>query len=216
MKHINALLFDFDGTLLDSKKAMVNVYYKLCLKYGTIAFPLKEIENQFGSSFRSIYESLDKTKKHEIEQAYLKLMIEEEKKLAKLFPGVRDSLVFLKVKGYKTALVTNKERPIVLSNLANFKLCHLFDTVVTISDVTNPKPNPEPLEKAMKAIGAEKHKTIMLGDSIFDVGACKRAGIQSAVIDWYNKYPINGLEPDFLFHNISEFMLRITEHRKVV
>ncbi len=215
MKNINTILFDFDGTLFDSKKAMVNVYYRLCRNYGNKVFSFREIDNQFGSSFRDIYESLDKSRKNEIEKEYLRLMLEEEKH-AKLFPGVRESLMSIKAIGYKTALVTNKERPIVQTSLERFSLTGLFDTVVTISDVANPKPHPEPLEKAIAAVGAQKRNTIMLGDSVFDVGACKNAGIKSVVLDWYSQYPLNELEPDYLFHNIGEFMLKITKQKEVV
>lgn len=216
MENINTLLFDFDGTLLDSKKSMINVYHTLCRNYGTKIFSKREIENQFGSSFHDIIDSLDKTKKSEIEQQYFELMTMEEEKHARLFPLVKESLISLKLMGYKTALVTNKERPIVELSLNRFRLTNLFNTVVTVSDVTNPKPHPEPLEKALAEIDGQKNKAMMLGDTIFDVGASRNAGIKSAVIDWYNKYPLKELEPDYIFHNLGEFMLKIFEHREVV
>jgi len=215
MKNINYLLFDYDGTLLDSKKPMINVFHILCLNYGTKVFSKKEIDNQFGSGFRNICESLDKTKRVEIDQMYYKLMAAEEEKHARLFTGVKENLTCLKNMGYNLALVTNKERPIVQLTLNSFGLTNLFNTIVTISDVTNPKPHAEPIVKAMTAMGAPKDETMMLGDTLFDVGAAKNAGIASAVIDWHNIYPLKELEPDFYFHNLGEFMLKIYEYQEV-
>ncbi|NLI91697.1 MAG: HAD family hydrolase [Peptococcaceae bacterium] len=213
MNGINAYLFDLDGTILDSKSAIVNVFFRLCQKYGSKTFTLQEIDSQFGNSFKSIMASLDSQKKKEIEAEYYRLMIEEEQKKAKLFPAIRENIVYLKECGHKIALVTNKEKLIVLKSLRRFQLFELFNGIVTINDVQNPKPHQEPVTKALSIIGASKEEALMIGDSVFDVYAAQNAGIQSVVIDWYNRYPLTEIRPDYYFRNIGEFMLRNTTRK---
>ncbi len=216
MKGIKAFLFDLDGTILDSKAAIVNVFSKLCQKYGTRSFTRREIDSQFGISFRQIISTFNPGKKAEIEADYLNLMLEEEQKTAKLFPSVQKSLYDLKAYGCQLALVTNKEKPLVFQGLERFELVSLFDGIVTISDVNHPKPHQEPIIKALAMLEASREETMMIGDSVFDVGAAQKAGVKSAVLDWYNKYPLNELCPDYYFRNIGEFMLTNIKRRNAI
>lgn len=216
MKGIKAFLFDLDGTILDSKAAIVNVFIKLCQKYGTRSFTRREIDSQFGSSFRQISSTFSPEKKAEIEADYFSLMIEEEQKTAKLFPSVQKSLHDLKECGCQLALVTNKEKPLALQGLERFELVKLFDAIVTISDVEHPKPHREPVIKALTLLDISGAEAMMIGDSVFDVGAAQNAGVKSAVIDWYNKYPLNELCPDYYFRNIGEFMINNTQRRNAI
>lgn len=215
MKGISAFLFDLDGTLLDSKKAIVNVIYCLCRKYG-VDSTYEKVESQFSSSFRQILQQFDTSRTDEIQADYFKWMLKEEEKVSRLFPAIRESLYFLKHKGNKVALVTNKERLIVENNLDKLKLGEFFDTVVTSCDVQNPKPSAEPLEKALETLQSHKHEAVMVGDSVFDVQAARNAQIPSAVIDWYKNYPLAQVKPNYYFNNISEMMVNLDKFSKVV
>jgi pyrophosphatase PpaX len=70
--------------------------------------------------------------------------------------------------------------------------------------------------KALAILEASKEEAMMIGDSLFDVGAARNAGIKSAVIDWYNKYPLNELCPDYYYRNIGEFILRNLIRRNAI
>jgi pyrophosphatase PpaX len=216
MDEITAYLFDLDGTILDSKSAIVNVIYGLARKYGSKALTFQEIDSQFGNSFRNIMASLDRDRKQEIEAEYYQLMMREEQKNAKLFPEVKETIIYLKKLGHKVALVTNKEKLIVLKSLCRFQMFALFDAIVTLNDVQNPKPHQEPILKALSILRTSREQSLMIGDSVFDVSAAKNAGVQSAVIDWYNRYPLTENLPDYYFRNIGEFMHRKAKQKDVI
>ena len=209
-------LFDYDGTVLDSKKAVVNVMFRLCLKYGTSTFALEEIDKHFGSSFKAVLDTLDSSRKEEIKTDYYNMMLVEEKKYAKLFPTVRKSLNQMKREGFKLALVTNKEKLIVMEGLKRFELGQFFDSIVTIDDVCNPKPHPEPILKALKMTNTLNEKALMIGDTVYDVGAAGNAGVHCAVIDWYHRYPVDVLKPDYLFYHIEELMNQFVRYKEVI
>lgn len=215
MEKARAFLFDLDGTLLDSRKAIVNVIYRLCRKYG-VHVSYGEVESQFSSSFRQIFSSFSRSSKEEMQQDYIQWMLREDRKCSRLFPAIRESLLFLKYRGDKLALVTNKERLIVEENLDRLSLVDYFDAVVTCSDVQNPKPYAEPVEKALGAISAPKNEALMIGDSVFDVQAAGNAGIPSVVIDWYNCYPLDQIKPTYYFNNIGEMINNLCRVREVV
>lgn len=201
---INTLLFDLDGTILDSKKAIVDVFYTLCQTYGKEKLNYQEVEKQFGTSFRSILAGVAQEKKKKMIGEYFRLLLEEEEKSARLFPGVREVISRLKSEGYRLAVVTNKEKLLVMKNLKKYEMAEFFAGIVTIDDVQNPKPHAEPVERALKLLGSEKAGALMIGDSIFDVKAARNAGVRVAVLDWYHNYSSNEALPDFLFDNIED------------
>ena len=204
MEKIRTFLFDLDGTLLDSKRALTNVIYGLCQKYG-VASTYEEVESQFSLSFRQILEQFEASKRKEVLDDYFKWMLQAERS-PRLFPAIRENLQFLRCRGNRLALVTNKERLIVEENFKRLRLEGLFDAVVTSCDVQTPKPSAEPLEKALALLRSPKEEAIMVGDSLLDVQAAYNARIPSAVLDWYQDYPLEQLRPTYYFHDISEMM----------
>lgn len=215
ISEINTFLFDFDGTILDSRKAIVNVFYELFQKYGDRQLTYEMVDQQFGISFRSILAGLDSHKQAEIVREYFELLPEEEERSARLFPGMKENIFYLKNEGFNVALVTNKEKILVMRSLKKFEIFDLFDVIVTLDDVEKPKPEAEPIELALRSMKAQKGKSVMIGDSVFDVEAAKNAGIMSCVIDWQNNYPPKGTLPDFLFENINDLMIKFAKYKAI-
>ena len=215
ISEINTFLFDFDGTILDSRKAIVNVFYELFQKYGDRQLTYEMVDQQFGISFRSILAGLDSHKQAEIVREYFELLPEEEERSARLFPGMKENIRYLKNEGFKLALVTNKEKILVMRSLKKFEIFDLFDVIVTLDDVEKPKPEAEPIELALRSMKAQKRKSVMIGDSVFDVEAAKNAGIMSCVIDWQNNYPPKGTLPDFIFENINDLMIKFAKYKAI-
>ncbi len=215
ISEINTFLFDFDGTILDSRKAIVNVFYELFQKYGDRQLTYEMVDQQFGISFRSILAGLNSHKQAEIVREYFELLPEEEERSARLFPGMKENIFYLKNEGFNVALVTNKEKILVMRSLKKFEIFDLFDVIVTLDDVEKPKPEAEPIELALRSMKAQKGKSVMIGDSVFDVEAAKNAGIMSCVIDWQNNYPPKGTLPDFLFENINDLMIKFAKYKAI-
>lgn len=218
MESINTFLFDFDGTIFDSRKAMVNVFHELCRRYSNRKYTLEELDAEFATSFRSVAKTFDPVSGMEIQKVYYELMMQEEETHAHPFEGMPDLLFDLKSMGYKIGLVTNKEKILVIKSLRKYNLFHLFNCIVTFDDVTLPKPDAEPVNKALSLLNAVSYETIMIGDTIFDVKAAHAAGVDCVVLDWYNRY-FNGeaaQQAGYHCKNCKELMMLICREKKAI
>lgn len=203
MNNIKALLFDLDGTILDSKKSVIEAVFFTAEKFATGKFTYEDIEGRFGESFDEFMEYLDGTKE-EIMEAYMNHMYKHHDELVALFEGVKEALLVLKKQGLKLAVVTNKQRDLTIRALDLFKVTDYFDTILTLDDVNEGKPNPEIIHKAMDILGVSKDEVLMIGDTEFDVKAARAADVKVVVLDWYKSYVNQLPKPDYKFVSISE------------
>lgn len=102
--------------------------------------------------------------------------------LAPAYPDVLDTLAKLKEKNCKLAVITNRSGN-AKELLKTAGVLPFLDLVITYEDVQVPKPDPEGILKAMKALEADPSKTVMVGDTYVDVEAGKAAGITTIGID---------------------------------
>ncbi|MCD5406764.1 MAG: HAD-IA family hydrolase [Desulfotomaculum sp.] len=214
MTAIKALLFDLDGTLLDSRQAVVEAVYYTAKLYAAGRYSYADIERRFGESFEEfinlINETQDKGKQKEIMATYLQYTEANHDQLVQLFPGIKENLTFLKNAGYQMAVVTNKQRNLTERGLQLLELDSFFETVITVDDVSKGKPYPEPVEKGCQLLKVTKQQALMIGDTVFDVKSAMAAGVKSVIIDWYQAYPVNKLVPDYIYGNMLEFITELT------
>ena len=200
-----AVLFDLDGTLVDTVPLIVKTYRQVFrdLKIpwgdddvvGHIGLPLVDIAGNFGVD--------DRDRFVELYQHYYKI---EHDNSTKVFPGTLEMLSHLREMGIKLGLVTSKGKPVTTRTLAFTKLDRLLDTIVTAHDVANPKPHPEAMEKALTALAAQPERTIMVGDSRFDILAGKGSGTRTLAVTWglESREALTKLNPDGLLENWNE------------
>lgn len=122
-----------------------------------------------------------------------------------LFDHATTLLQHLKSEGKQVALITTSLRPLLDLVMCNHGVEELFDLIVTSEDVKTHKPDPEGINYAIAHLGATKSKTIMLGDSGFDLQAAKNAGIDSLLF-----YP----EPHEIMYDLAE--LKVHEPKYVI
>jgi pyrophosphatase PpaX len=82
------------------------------------------------------------------------------------------------------SLVTSKSARIVQKVIAQNKLAGRFDAVVTVDDVTQPKPHPEPILKALDSLRVTPEEAVYIGDAMFDVDSARAAGVMMAGVSW--------------------------------
>src|SRR5690606_41289722 len=102
----------------------------------------------------------------------------------KLFPGVSEVVEKLHRAGVALGVVSNKQRISVEKGLSLFGLDRWMQTVVCYGEAGRPKPHPDPILRAMEEIGADSARTLMVGDSRFDLLAARRAGVDAAAGAW--------------------------------
>ena len=100
---------------------------------------------------------------------YREFNLKHHDRMVTVYPGVVEAVRVIKSAGIQTGLVTSKNRQGALRGLALVGLEALMDVMVCADEVSNPKPHPEPVEKAVALLGADPARTVYVGDSIHDM-----------------------------------------------
>jgi pyrophosphatase PpaX len=211
---IQAALFDFDGTLVDSLKHIHASWKEALKKHGmhlsdqevidTILYATREQKKER-------YPDLDVELLH---TDYHELLTKSFSDIEK-HEDVDEVLEALRAKGIKTAVVTFNARDRVDHLLELFDLTKHFDVVLGSKDVERPKPNPDIALKAMEMLGTTPEETVLIGDSEMDMRTGKNAGVFTGLYAPAHNLPysdpdlLQSLKPDFTFTHYSELLKNI-------
>jgi len=179
-----AVIFDFDGTIVDSYEAHLESFRKALSKFG-LAVDDEEIYRRFGKPARQIlFEVLPQQARSHIDELVKEKRIQfiETSRQVRVFDGVEETLRYLKEKGIATALATSADRPSVMRVLSRFGLEEYFDVILSAEDVKAAKPNPDIFIRAAEGLNVGVQECLVVGDSAFDVMAAKEAGIKTVAI----------------------------------
>lgn len=182
MKH-KAVIFDMDGVIFDTERLYLEVWQEVFKEYGyelkkelyctCMGKGRKKVKEIYKQNFGT---GLPIEEMYEIKDERLDRRIETEKTLLK--KGVKETLIYLKVNGYKVALATSARRDRTERDLKRFEIENFFDFIVTGEEVENSKPNPEIYLKAMKGVGVEPKEAIVVEDSEAGVQGGLKSGAQ--------------------------------------
>lgn len=181
---IKGVVFDFDGTLVDSMKLIHKVFNDALKKQG---LPLIELDllgrmagRQIGEIIRLKVDVLESTVE-EIRQDMFEGYMAGCKTDCQLFPNVRSVLKELKSRGIKLGIFTTTPRRPLEFVINRFGLKDYFDISLAKEDVKS-KPNPYGLERIIKEFGIRKDECLYVGDSPADILAGKAAGVKTIII----------------------------------
>lgn len=176
------ILFDLDGTLIDSTEAILESFYYSFNTFGSAAPKREEIESKIGHTLEDIFYFLGIEDRH-IEKhvlAYKAHYREISKPKTHLLEGAREAIE-LASEFATLGIVTTKTARYSKELLEHMDVMRYFEALVGREDVVNVKPHPEPIYKALEKLGkneAPKMRNIwMIGDTFLDVEAAKNAGI---------------------------------------
>ncbi len=187
-----AILFDLDGTLIDSAPDLAASLNHTLNSLGLPIYDLDTIRDWIGGGATKLLMRGIAGQK-DIEHVDDKLLDQAKKiffdhyrshlcKQTKLFEGSKELLEYLKPK-YALALITNKPYPFVLPILRQLDI-DLFDLVLGGESLPQKKPHPLPLLHACKHFGIDPHEALMVGDSSNDFFAAKEAGIEMVLVSY--------------------------------
>jgi len=203
---IKAILFDLDGTLIDTNELIIESFQHALKKHLNRDIPREEIVKTFGEPLIEAMKRYDEENVEEILSIYRKYQETRHDVLAKECGGVTDGIIALKDIGMKIALVTSKRRPMTERGLNLISLNQYMDVVVAFEDTENHKPTGGPALKACELLGVKPDEAIMVGDSHFDILCGKDAGCYTCLVS-YTALPLDetmSYEPDFIIDSISE------------
>ncbi|HPD01276.1 MAG TPA: HAD-IA family hydrolase [Acetivibrio sp.] len=186
MKKYKAVLFDFDYTLADSSKAVVDcISYSLRKMGYTVPTP-DSICRTIGLTLSDAYRELsgDASESNaEIFRSYFKERADAVMKDdTRVFNTVENVLGRLKDKGLKTGIVSTKYRYRIEDILERDGLLHYFDIIVGGEDVSAHKPDPEGLLRAIAALGITREDIIFVGDTVVDAKTAQNADVDFAAV----------------------------------
>jgi len=194
------VLFDLDGTLIDSGPIILaSMQHAVTTVLGR-EIPVEELGMHIGGQGIVVQmQAIDMARADDLLEAYkthndgLHETLEAFDELVALLPG-------LKAEGRKLGIVTAKRHRTVGLALARFPaLAAAFDVVVGFEDTERHKPDAEPVLLAMERLGGSRDEAVYIGDSPFDIGAAKAAGVFSVAVGWGGIHPDERLldeEPD--------------------
>ncbi|UII56130.1 HAD family hydrolase [Cytobacillus spongiae] len=205
---MKAVILDFDGTLANTLPICYCAFKKVFREFDNRELTSEEIKAMFGPSETGIIR--DNLCHHNKEQAiemYYETYTEFHEDLVEHNQEIDDLLQYLKNRGVKLGIVTGKARRSLDISIKALKMEGLFDVVITGDDVTNPKPHPEGVFKALTDLGLEKSEAMFVGDSNADIQAGVQANVYTVGVHWLPDYQALEftIEPDSIFNSVAEF-----------
>jgi pyrophosphatase PpaX len=206
--HFPVVLFDFDGTVVDSG-AMILASFKHATRT-VLDRELSDAEllSSVGTPLHDQMRLIDAERAEELVAVY---RAHNEPLHDALQPcdGIVDVLAQLKADGRRLGIVTAKRGATVELAFAVLPLRDYFDVVVAAEDVERHKPAPDPLLLALERLGADPAEAVYVGDSPFDVAAARAAGVQSVAVTWggiYTEETLRAERPDTLVSTPRELL----------
>jgi pyrophosphatase PpaX len=202
---VAAVLFDWDGVLLDSLGAAFNVYNRIFARIGTKMLTKDEYLELQSPNWYDFYVKigLPTSLWNEVDHEWLRLYEEEN---PDLHPDAIRCLTALKERGLKLALVSNGSRARVESELSRFDIGRFFGVVVSGEKKEELKPSPVMLQRALGALGLGPTDAVYVGDSPADIQAARNARVSSIAIarGSIQVKRLGGEKPDRMFAGLDE------------
>ncbi len=183
----NILVFDLDGTLVDSAPDIAAAVNALFAELGLPAMELALIRRMIGDGAPVL---LERALLHvgatqtaaELMPRYSVHYSENAVGLTKLYPNVGETLTALHAAGCRLGICTNKPIGPTRAVLAAFGLDSMIEHVIGGDSLPQRKPQPEPLWNVIRALGGTPERAVMIGDSAVDIACAEAAGVPAVII----------------------------------
>jgi len=203
---ITVLLFDWDGTLYDSAQPGYVAFEKTFLDLG-MSFSREFYDKCYSPNWYAMYEALGLpgSEWQKADDMWLEHYGEQPPKLV---DGAAETIFGLKDRGFQLGIVTSGTQRRVTREISQLNLNEIFDVVICNEHISQKKPHPEGLNKAMAAIGCQSSGCSYIGDAPEDIQMGKQAGVLTIGVQ--SAYPTSRLlqeeGPDIHLKTISELL----------
>ena len=208
MKNLDTILFDLDGTLINTNEIIIQSFIHSFEEY----FPDLDLSREKIMTF--IGPTLEETYSNYTDNpllvqkmivSYRDYYVSNEMGSFEIYPDVAEVVKDLYDQGYNLGIVTSKFKVAAWPSFTYYGLDRYFSVFVALEDVENPKPNKEPITIALSRFPSY-NKAIMIGDNQGDILAGKNASIYSAGVSWSLKGSNHLLKvkPDFMLSDMKD------------
>ncbi len=203
------VLFDFDGTVIDSGAIIL-----ASMRHATLTVLGRDFEDEVlmaavgGAGLNEQMRLLDESRVDELVRVY---RAHNEPLHSDLVccAGMEDVLAALRQEGRTLGIVTAKRRTTVALAFEHVPIEHLFDVVVGSDDTERHKPAPDPILHALERLDAAPEQTAYVGDSPFDIRAAKAAGVHAVAVSWggiHSRERLEAEQPDAIVDTTEELL----------
>ena len=211
MVKLKAVIFDLDGTLIDSVEAHVFSWITSFNEHGFRNVSHENVEKLIGLPGRTIvkmvlgeeglkrYESIRRLK----DSIFLKLVVEGK---VKLHEHVIDVLTEIRKMGLKVCLATSTPSYLLEVILPRMRISELFDVIVPGDRVRKGKPEPEIFLRAFKEARVDPREGAVVGDSLYDIIPAKKIGSKAILVLHGRRIEKLGVKPDYVINDLSELV----------
>jgi len=200
---LHGVLFDWDGTLLDSYHADSQAYLAMFRAMG-VDWGLPELERHYSPDWYAVYRAAKIPEKRwsEADRVWREFYAKHP---SKLMPATRRVLAQLN-KRHKLGLVSSGDRDRVSQQLREFRLTRVFRTRVLGGDTQEKKPHPAPLLKALKEMKADPRDCVYVGDTPEDVEMARAAGVRAIAVlgPFPTEKRLRAVKPEILLKGLEE------------
>lgn len=208
---ITTVLFDLDGTLIDSIELIRRSYAHTLRVHRDIELdgstwiaglgrPLRWQFAQFTADEREIDAMIT---------TYRGFNLEHHDSMVVAYPGAVDAVRALKERGLALAIVTSKANAGAVRGLDHAGYRGVFDVIIGVDDVVEHKPHPAPVLAALAKLGRDATSAIMVGDSPHDLASGRAAGTRTAAVSWgpFQREELQSMKPDVWVEHPRELAL---------
>jgi phosphoglycolate phosphatase len=207
---IRLVIYDLDGTLIDSTEAIVEAFNRVVEEQGEATCPREQIEEMIGLPLTDMFRRVLPPAKHGGVQACWDRFVEiyadvgPEKTL--ILPGVQETLAHFKQAGYLQSVATTKRGDVATRLLRKLGLGDYFDLILGINDVAHPKPAPDVINLTLERLGVKPHEAVFVEDTTIGLESGVRAGVHTVGVTTgtHSIDKLATLHPDYIINGLSE------------
>ncbi len=213
MTSARTIVFDLDGTLVDTAPDLINALNFVLDREGLPPVPLHSARNMIGAGARRLIErgleldsrSLGLKDVTRLTRDFIDYYAAHIADVSRPFEGLEDALDDLSARGYRFAVCTNKLEWLSKLLLEQLGLSSRFSAICGADTFGVSKPDPAILRQTIARAGGEVSTAIMVGDAGPDIGVARRAGVPVIGVEFgYTEVPIADLKPDRLINHMRE------------
>ncbi len=187
---IKAVIFDLDGTLLDTIEDIANTCNQLLEKRGYPSLPIKDYKIYVGKGVKNLLIKLIEVLKmpeqllDELMSDYYEIYPIESTKTTKIYPGISEMLETMKKMDIKINVLSNKPHEQVIDLMPKYFSENTFDIIYGKHEGVKAKPDPTLLKKMMKELKVKKSEVLYVGDTKTDMETALNASVASVGVLW--------------------------------
>ncbi len=203
-------LFDIDGTLVDTVELIVRALDHTFRKHLGVQISRDELRRTIGlplyRQVRLFDHLVDFVPDHRAMEADEIAYYESHRHLERVIPEAVQALEEAKAGGMRTALVTSKNRVELETFLPRLNVNGWVDAVVSASDVSRPKPAPDPVLVALERLNASPEEAVFVGDTVYDIHCAREAGVKVIAVGWgaHSVDMLRAESPDWLLEEPAQ------------